>query len=68
MHPSNLEKITLLRHELHQCPELSMQESGTMSLLQSFLRENTTLDVCARDGWFYAFKKGNPEGAVRPRL
>ncbi|MDO4409467.1 MAG: M20/M25/M40 family metallo-hydrolase [Eubacteriales bacterium] len=29
-----------------------------MSLLQSFLRENTTLDVCARDGWFYAFKKG----------
>ena len=58
MHPSNLEKITLLRHELHQCPEISMQESGTMSLLQSFLRENTTLDVCARDGWFYAFKKG----------
>ena len=58
MHPSNLEKITLLRHELHQCPELAMQESGTMSLLQSFLRENTSLDVCARDGWFYAFKKG----------
>ena len=67
MHPSNLEKITLLRHELHQCPELSMQESGTLSLLQSFLRENTTLDVCARDGWFYAFKKGNPDVSFADR-
>ncbi len=67
MHLSNLEKITLLRHELHQCPELSMKESGTMSLLQSFLRENTTLDVCARDGWFYAFKKGDPDVSFAAR-
>ena len=58
MHPSNLEKIIHLRHLLHQQPELSMQESGTIGILQDFLRENTRLEICPRDGWFYALKKG----------
>ena len=60
MHPSNLEKIMRLRHALHQHPELSMQESYTMTLLQAFLQENTSLEICTRDGWFYALKKGSP--------
>ena len=58
MHPSNLEKIIHLRHALHQQPELSMQESGTIGILQDFLRENTRLEICPQDGWFYALKKG----------
>ena len=61
MHPCNLEKITRLRHVLHQHPDLSMQESGTMTILQAFLRENTSLEVCPQDGWFYALKKGQPD-------
>ena len=61
MHPSNLEKIMRLRHALHQHPELSMQESYTITLLQAFLQENTSLEICPRDGWFYALKKGRPE-------
>ena len=58
MTPVQLSVITQLRHNLHQHPELSMQEKETMKILQTFLRENTSLEIHIRDGWFYALKKG----------
>lgn len=54
----HLEKAINLRHTLHQHPELSMREKETMKILQTFLRENTSLEIHIRDGWFYALKKG----------
>ena len=59
----NLDKIISLRHLLHQYPDLSMQESGTISILKDFLRENTTLGIVERDGWFYAVKHSSAETA-----
>lgn len=56
---SNLEKIISLRRALHQHPELSMQEKETMKILQNFLRNNTSLEICVKDGWFYACKKSS---------
>ena len=58
MTPVQLSVITQLRHTLHQHPELSMREKETMKILQTFLRENTSLEIHIRDGWFYALKKG----------
>ena len=54
MNLSHLEKIISLRHTLHQHPELSMREKETMKILQNFLRNNTSLEICVKDGWFYA--------------
>lgn len=59
MNLSHLEKIISLRRTLHQHPELSMQEKETMKILQTFLRENTSLEIHIRDGWFYALKKSS---------
>ena len=58
MTPVQLSVITQLRRTLHQHPELSMREKETMKILQTFLRENTSLEIHIRDGWFYALKKG----------
>ena len=60
MTPVQLSAITQLRHTLHQHPELSMQETETMKILQVFLRENTSLEIHAGEGWFYALKKASP--------
>lgn len=57
LQPADLEKTISLRHTLHRCPELSMQEKKTSAILQQFLRDNTRLEICQRDGWFYAVKK-----------
>jgi len=65
LRPADLDKIISLRHTLHRCPELSMQEKKTAAILQQFLRDNTSLEVCQRDGWFYAVKKSAP-GASAP--
>ncbi|MBP5239477.1 MAG: amidohydrolase [Oscillospiraceae bacterium] len=62
----NLDKITALRHLLHSYPDLSLQESGTMSVLKDFLQENTTLEILDRDGWFYAEKRSSAEPAASP--
>ena len=59
MTPVQLSAITQLRHTLHQHPELSMQETETMKILQVFLRENTSLEIHAGEGWFYALKKAS---------
>ena len=60
MTPVQLSAITQLRHTLHQHPELSMQETETMKILQVFLQENTSLEIHAGEGWFYALKKASP--------
>ena len=59
MTPVQLSAITQLRHTLHQHPELSMQETETMKILQVFLQENTSLEIHAGEGWFYALKKAS---------
>ena len=61
----NLDKITELRHLLHRCPDLSLRESGTISILESFLRENTSLELFDRDGWFYAVKRSSAEPVLK---
>ena len=62
MNRSDLEKITALRHELHAHPALSGQEQGTMARLMRFLRENTSLRIVEREGWFYAVREGHTPG------
>ncbi len=53
----DLDKITALRHLLHSHPDLSLQEAGTIRILKDFLRENTSLEIVDREGWFYAVKR-----------
>ena len=50
----NFEAAIQLRHELHQHPELSNEETWTKQHLTSFLTANTKLEVVDRDTWFYA--------------
>lgn len=59
MTPEQLSAITQLRHTLHQHPELSMRETETMKILQTFLQKNTSLELHKRDSWFYALKKSS---------
>ena len=54
MNKDNLRKITALRHELHQYPELSGHESATKRRLMSFIENNTRLAVIDCGKWFYA--------------
>jgi amidohydrolase len=54
MEPKNLELSIQLRHELHQHPELSLQESWTKQHLISFLKANTSLAIVDEGLWFYA--------------
>jgi amidohydrolase len=50
----NLELTKQLRHELHQHPELSNQETWTKQHLMDFLKEHTKLEIVDRGLWFYA--------------
>ena len=62
MDKENLVKITQLRHRLHQCAELSGRERETGRLLREFLKDNTSLEIVEKNGWFYAVKLGaDPE-------
>ena len=58
MQQVNLEAIRELRHRLHRCAELSLQEQRTRATLIEFLNANTTLEVTNVGRWFYALKKG----------
>lgn len=58
----NLKKIIKLRHQLHEYPELSMQEEMTVKTLIHFLQKNTDLVIVPQDGWFYAVKTGKADG------
>ena len=50
----NLELTKHLRHELHQHPELSNQETWTKQHLMSFLQTHTCLEIIDKAFWFYA--------------
>ena len=63
MKKENLEKIIALRHQLHQNPELSLQERETQKRIRRFLADNTALEIVDREGWFYAVKKGSDPNA-----
>lgn len=63
MHPLTEHKIRALRRDLHRHPELSGHETGTVKRLVSFLRENTSLEITEREGWFYALKRGTDPDA-----
>lgn len=54
MTDSILEKVINLRHNLHQYPELSGNETQTKRLLMQFLLQNTKLNIVDRGKWFYA--------------
>lgn len=53
-YPEIIRKAIALRHDLHQHPELSGEETWTKQRLMGFLRENTSLSVVDRGAWFYA--------------
>ena len=55
----NLDRIIELRHLLHNCPDLSLNESETIEILKKFLRDNTSLVIVDMDGWFYAVKRSH---------
>lgn len=63
MKPDHLEKIIELRHRLHACPELSLQEHQTKETLMEFLRAHTCLEVVDRGRWFYAYYDCGKPGA-----
>lgn len=65
MKAENLEKTVELRHELHRQPDLPLKESGTIRILQRFLRENTSLEIVDCDSWFYAVKPGRAPRAPK---
>ena len=50
----NLELAKKLRHELHQHPELSNNETWTKQHLINFLKEHTKLEIVDKGRWFYA--------------
>lgn len=54
MNQENLQKITTLRHELHEYPELSGCETHTKRKLMDFIEANTSLAVVDCGKWFYA--------------
>ncbi|EGW36949.1 amidohydrolase [Desulfosporosinus sp. OT] len=54
MEKKNLELTKQLRHELHQHPELSNQETWTKQHLIDFLKANTRLEIVDKGLWFYA--------------
>lgn len=58
----NLKKTIKLRHQLHEYPELSMQEEMTVKTLMHFLQKNTDLVIVPEEGWFYAVKQGKADG------
>ena len=60
-----------LRHELHQHPELSLEETWTRRHLMDFLKANTRLEVVDKGRWFYAhYRSGSslPGIAFRAEL
>ena len=67
MNNENLTKIKNLRHELHERPELSMQEHETKRRLMDFIEKNTRLAVIDCGKWFYAsrYVEGTKAVALR---
>lgn len=66
MNEKNFQLAVQLRHELHQHPELSMNETWTKTHLMEFLKAHTTkFEVVDRGLWFYAVYRGsNPKKKI----
>ena len=56
-----LDKITALRHELHEIPEASMKEYRTKKAIMDFISDNTALEINDCGSWFYAVKKADEQ-------
>ncbi len=54
MNQKHYELAVALRHQLHQHPELSLEEHWTKQHLMSFLKEYTGLEIVDHGDWFYA--------------
>lgn len=68
MEAKNLKLIKQLRHELHQHPELSNQETWTKQHLLHFIKKHTKLKTIDSGLWFYAIYysgKSKPNIAFR---
>lgn len=65
MNKPNIELATTLRHELHQHPELSNEETWTKQHLMKFIQTNTNLEVVDKGNWFYA---ANRAGEDKPNI
>jgi metal-dependent amidase/aminoacylase/carboxypeptidase family protein len=61
MEKKNSELIKQLRHELHQHPELSNQETWTKQHLIDFIKANTRLEIVDKGLWFYAIYRAGKD-------
>lgn len=65
MKEKNIQLGINLRHDLHQHPELSNEETWTKKALMNFLMTNSDLEVVDRGAWFYAvYQAVSPKGNV----
>ena len=62
MREENKLKAVALRKELHAIAEVSMREVKTRSHIERFLRENTTLEIYAENGWLWALHREENAG------
>lgn len=54
MEQKHYELVTELRHQLHQHPELSLEEAWTRQTIMAFLKAHTQLEVVDMGRWCYA--------------
>ncbi|MDR2193938.1 MAG: amidohydrolase [Treponema sp.] len=65
MDTEHLNLAVMLRHELHQHPELSGQEVWTKRHLMDFLERYTSLEIVDKGRWFYArYRAGEGRPAI----
>jgi len=65
MDKKNLELAIQLRHELHEHPELSYQETWTREHLKEFIKEHTNLKIVDKGKWFYAvYEAGEDKSGI----
>jgi len=57
----NFKLVKQLRHELHQNPELSNNETWTKNHLINFLKKYTQLQIVDKGSWFYAIYKAGED-------
>lgn len=61
MKEQNYQLAKQLRHELHQNPELSNNESWTKNHLIEFIKKHTKLEIVDKDLWFYAIYRAGED-------
>ncbi len=61
---TEIHQITILRHNLHRCAELSMKEYRTKEMLIRFIRDHTSLEIYDEGSWFYCLAGGEKQGEI----